>query len=227
VLAPLGLLALSIFSSAVYRVCLRPSESRWGFLRVGADEARIALLTVIFTGLWALYLFAVTLIGGVLSAAVASLGSQASLLFAAIFIVGVLCLTVFLAVRLSLAAPQTFAERRISIFDSWALTRGHFWKMLGAYALAFALVLIVWLLSAFITQGLLVALHGGNLVAARSAGTNMSTLAAYFTPQTVIVLAFNALLNALFYGLQFSPGTVIYQELVQSAGGGRAAKAFT
>ena len=37
-------------------------------------------------------------------------------------------------VRLSLSSAMTFDKKRVELFASWALTKGQFWNMLGAYA---------------------------------------------------------------------------------------------
>lgn len=48
---------------------------------------------------------------------------------------GVFVFLIWLAVRLSLASPLTFDTRRVRVFGSFALTRGRFWSLLGAYLL--------------------------------------------------------------------------------------------
>ena len=43
---------------------------------------------------------------------------------------------IYVGVRLSLAGPATCAEGRLVVFESWTMTHGHFWRLLGAYVLA-------------------------------------------------------------------------------------------
>ena len=38
---------------------------------------------------------------------------------------------IWLLVRLSLAVPMTLAEKRIVLFDSFSLTKRHFWPLIG------------------------------------------------------------------------------------------------
>ena len=63
---------------------------------------------------------------------------------------GVLGVAVFVVVRLSLAPVATFAERRLVVFESWSLTRGHFWQLFAAYALAVACIVTIWVLVVFV-----------------------------------------------------------------------------
>lgn len=51
-------------------------------------------------------------------------------------LLGFLCVVIWLAVRLTLYAPATVAEGRMRVFESMALTKGRFWKLLGALILA-------------------------------------------------------------------------------------------
>ena len=47
----------------------------------------------------------------------------------------VIGLSMWVGVRLSLLSPQTFAEGRINVRESWVLTHGHFWGLLGMFVL--------------------------------------------------------------------------------------------
>ena len=45
-----------------------------------------------------------------------------------LFVYGVV---IWVSLRLSMAAPMTFAERKLRIFESWELTKGHTLSLLG------------------------------------------------------------------------------------------------
>jgi hypothetical protein len=69
---------------------------------------------------------------------------------------------IWLGVRLSLIAVETFAERRFHLTAYWPLTKGRFWYLLAAYFLCF---LIVFALSVgfFMVGGLIFALANPDL----------------------------------------------------------------
>ena len=50
-------------------------------------------------------------------------------------------LDVWLGVRLSLIAVETFSERRFHLTAYWPVTRGRFWYLLAAYFLFFLVFL--------------------------------------------------------------------------------------
>ena len=45
---PAGLIVIAVWSAAVYRAVLRPADNRFWYLRLGADELRLALLMLIY-----------------------------------------------------------------------------------------------------------------------------------------------------------------------------------
>lgn len=156
-LAVLGIMAAlmvvaSIQLSAVYRAVLRPQDRGLAYLRLGGDELRqIGLMLLMFV-------FFVVVFGGLITGWVwgmiyADLGEGANVALGILGGVIFLVLLILLSVRLSMAAPMTFAERRIRFFGSWGLTRGHFWPLVGMYILAAIFCVIVSLALDAIAQG--------------------------------------------------------------------------
>jgi len=138
VLVPV-LLALWVMNTAtVFRAVLRPGEHGWHLFKLGSDEARIAVFSALAT-------LAVIVLGGVPAMLLLALFQP---IFAAapglnwfIALAGTLAtvsLEIWIAVRFSLAPVETFAEKRFPIGIYWSLTRGHFWRLFGAYLLVVA-----------------------------------------------------------------------------------------
>ena len=142
VLLVTSLLVNAMLVTAVNRAILRPDEPSAGYLRLGADELRqVVLMLAIGIPMLVFYLIAL-LIAGLLSSLLPGIG----------FLVGTVLFVVMIAVplvRFSLAGAQTFDSRAIRILDSWTLTKGRFWPLLGAYALAWLMVVGLVLAFAF------------------------------------------------------------------------------
>ncbi|MFZ5670625.1 MAG: hypothetical protein ACOY4K_14145 [Pseudomonadota bacterium] len=152
------LLFTAVTITAVYRAVLRPSERGLGYIRIGGDEGRqILLMLLIFVV--AISAMLAALVALALATALTPDPWKALALFAG----GVVCalLFVWVNVRLSLAAAQTFAERRVDLFGSWALTRGRFWPLLGMWLLSFVLALVVSMVFSAISYLPLVVTPGG------------------------------------------------------------------
>ncbi len=140
----LFLLVWAMTTVAVYRAVLRPAERSFFFLRLGADELRLGIMTVVSFLL-------VLVFGGapayLLLVLVSPLMQAMPMLARDIATVGALatvCVDIWLGVRLSLIAVETFAERRFHLTAYWPLARGRFWYLLTCY---FACFLIVFALS--------------------------------------------------------------------------------
>lgn len=217
---PAGLLVIAVTSAAVYRVVLRPSDSRFGYLRLGRDELRLALLMLVYLVLAVGFTFVVTLVAGLLAAGAGALGGAAGTLLGVLIGLATLGFIVFVAVRLSLAGPMTFAERRLRVFESWSVTRGNFWRLLGAYVLAIVLALIVALLALVIYVALAAVTVGGDLSqVGRVFAPDTTSIGAYFTPAMLIYLVFGAFLGAVQNAVIYAPPAVAYRELAGAGEG--------
>ena len=219
---PAGLLVIAVTSAAVYRIVLRPEDDRFAYLRLGADELRLVGLMLIYLVLAIGFTFVVTLAAGLLAAGASMLGGGAGALIGVLIGIGTLAFMIFVMVRLSLAGPMTFAQGRLKVFESWPLTRGHFWRLLGAYALALALTFVVLLLALVIYAALAAITAGGDLSeVGRVFAPDMSSAGAYFTTSMVIYLLFGAFLGAVQNAVLYAPPAVAYRAL--SGGEDRAA----
>jgi hypothetical protein len=218
-LLPIGLAMIAVWSAAVYRVVLRPSDTGLGYMKLGADELRLALLMFIYILLSMGLIFVITFAVGLLSVFAKSAIGAAGPLLGLLIWLGAMALVVYVAVRLSLAGPQTFAEQRLRLFDSWRLTRGHFWKLFGAYVLSVILALVVVLLGMVIYAAVAAVLTGGNLEAVgRVFQPDMTSVAAYFTPAMLIYAVFGAFLGAVQNAVIYAPAAMAYRVLAAGEG---------
>lgn len=213
----LGLAVLSIMAAAVYRLIFRHDDTRFGYLRLGADELRLMGLTLIYIGLTIALVVGVSMVAAIVVAlvAMAAPAAQAFMsLVATVFSFGVV---IFVLVRLSLAPVATFAERRLSIFESWGLTRGHFWPLLGAYVLAFACIFVIGLLILIVfsaVAGAIMLVSGGQLSdVGGMLKPEAGSLRSYFSIGIIAYMLVSSVFSALYNAVIAAPGAVAYQQL--------------
>jgi len=219
-LAPAMLLSI-VYSLALYAVMLaavnrmiqRPADDRSAYLRLGQDEVQQGItLILVNLLLLGLYLCAAVAYGVLLAIGFAAGGVVAGLL-GLIGFVGLACLLIYVAVRLSLASAITFDTGRVAVRASWAMTKGHVGGLLGAYLLSAIMSVIVYLLFMTIIAAVGAIVSGGITGLGGLFEPDMSSLKAFFTPVGLVRAAFAGVVSVLTTLILFSPVPTIYQAL--------------
>ena len=211
-LIPLSLVAGGILNAAVARAVLTPSDSAFGYLRLGADELRVIAVSLILS----LVMTAVAMVGfgvaGGLAGVAVAAGQNALYLLVVLVGLATVAVLVWLALRLSLAVPITVAEKRIAPFASFALTKGRSLPILGMGVIAFVMSLLVGLLVDII--GTPATLMTGTLEGLGSL-QGESTLAIIQQAWPVLVTwgVINAVMSALQLAVLYAPFSVAYRDI--------------
>lgn len=214
----MGFAVQCVMVTAVYRIVLRHADHGFGYLKLGADEVRLGLLTLIYFCIAVALLMGVSIVAGVVVLLASKLGPVVADLVGLGVFVFALGLLVYVAVRLSLAPAITFDLKRLAVFESWAITRGAFWRLLGAYLLAVACMFVVTILALSLFFALVLIVNGGDAVAAaRMAKPDETSIGAYFTPVSVPYLVLAAALTAIYYPVVAAPAAVAYRALTGRA----------
>lgn len=148
----------AVLSAAILRVRMTPGPHPWGGLRLGGGELRLlaAKLLVVAAA------FVVEILVSLVAASLEGVGVPALAGLA----VGLALLMAPLMIRLSLAGVVSQAEGRINPARSFQLTGPLFWRLLGAYVLLGAIMLVILVLVTIIFTALLGAVTlsaGGNM----------------------------------------------------------------
>jgi hypothetical protein len=182
----------SVITVAIMRAVIRPDERRYAFMRIGKEEGRQFIVALVG---WVVALVVTALPSAVLvlvGAGLISLGAvQTNRWVEVLGAIAVAGLSIWFGIRLSLLSITTFAEGKLDLRRTWALTDRHFWHLLGMYAVAFVLTLLV-SVAQTVVAGLILAMSGGvsNLVMAALSGlANLLLAPFFFTIQMVILTA--------------------------------------
>jgi hypothetical protein len=220
VLLPLSLIASAMIYAAVSRAVLRPGESAFGYLRLGMDEVRVLVVSmVLFFVFMALMVVASGIIGAVIGMTVAA-EMPALWLLVVLLILAAIGASIWLAVRLSLAIPITMAERRIAIFDSFGFTRGRFWPLLGMALLAWVMSVVVGLLGSLVAMPLQFATGGGMMALEGLEDESLQVILQSAWPAIAAWILINAVMSALQVAVVYAPFSAAYRDM---KGGGSEA----
>ena len=198
--AALALPFFAVVFAAIYRAYLKPEDSRAFFLRLGAQEAAILALILALNLMVLVGLSFGAAVVALLASMIATVDAAAGSLAEAVGLGALLAFVLWGVVRLSLAWPVSFRAARPVLLRSWGLTRGHGWKLLSAYVIAEALMLVVGVL----VLGICASLSGAMLVAIGrpldqlpDALRPAMAVVEVFRPAPLLFSAFEALLLAL------------------------------
>lgn len=226
IIVPLAVVYYSMTRAAPVRAILHDDRrDRWGYLRLGADELRV-FATIFVVGC---IKFAVQL---VVSIPVGML----SLLFAALIrnavnpspfgqivaqqAAGILAwpVLIFFFLKFVLAVPQTLATGRISIFDSWVLTRGRLWRMFLSYVIVTAIALVVGLITAVLVVGVVGGVAGFGVFSVfgklqSNPQEALRQLTALIIPLGISLTIISAIVSPFFTALYSCPAAYIYRTI--------------
>ena len=217
VLMPVSLIASAMIYAAVARAVLRPGESAFGYLRLGMDEVRVLVVSVVlFLVFMALIFVSSGLIGVVIGMTVAA-EAPALWLLVVLLVLGAIALFAWLSVRLSLAIPITMAERRIAIFDSFGFTKGRFWPLLGMALLAWFLSMVVGLLGSLVAMPLQLATGGGMTALEGLEDESLQVILQAAWPAIAAWIVINAVMSALQVAVVYAPFSAAYRDIKGAA----------
>ena len=122
---------------------------------------------------------------------------------------------IWIMVRLSLALPITVAEKRLAIIDSWKVTRGHAWGLVGMTIQAFILSMVVSLLGWIIFMPLMFLMGGGlsDLEGASLEGAPPMELLSALGPMAIVAAIWLALISALQLAIMYAPYAAAYRDI--------------
>lgn len=206
---PLSMLFSAVLSTGVARAVIRPQEGRFGYLRLGRNELRI-LLAMLAVGL---LMLGVTVggmgVASVLGGLAAEMNTPLLILPAVLVGLATVGVSIWLAVRLSLVVPISFAEEKIALKESWVMSKGRFWPLLGMAVLAGVMSMLVGLLGSIVIAPLNL-IFGGLESLAGAETTNIATLFVKFWPALLVWGVVNALLSAAQAAIIYAPFSAAY-----------------
>lgn len=208
---PVSMIVSAILMAAISRAVLSSGTGSFGNIRLGMDEFRVFVVTLvicILTAIVATVAFVLAAaIGGFAIAAMEGWGG----LVMALAMLAAAAFVIWLCVRWSLAVPITVAEKRFAFFDSFDLTRGRFWPLLGMALIAGVMACVIALLASVVTAPL--SMMGGMSMFGKM-GDDAVEMMRNFDPTSPWMLA-SAVVNAIVYALTvavlYAPFTAAYK----------------
>ena len=224
VFLPFSFVVTTMVLCAIFRAVLRPEDKGLAYLKLGGDELRVFAVVVVMT---ILALVAEGVVAGVLMVAVGAVykaNQAAGVLAGVVATVVFVCLAIWVVVRLSLAYAMTFAEKRIRIFESWALTRGKFWPMFGMYALTAAICFGVFIALYLVVIIVFLIGMGPAIMSATNGQTpNLATAGPMVVVGAVVAFVVGVIGMSLIYTILYAPQAAAYRQLT---GDTKAAEVF-
>jgi hypothetical protein len=211
-LGPLVLVMGAVLNAGIARSVIRPAEKAFGYLRLGIDELRVLVVTLVLM----IAIYAVWLVGATVTIALGILAytSGVAVLWIAVVLLGiaVVGLVVWLMLRFSLAVPIVVAERRWAFFDSFALTRGRSLSLLGMAVIAGVMSILVSLLGGIVAMPVEL-LTGGTANLVGLEGKSLPEIITAAWPMITAWIVINSILSALQLAVLYAPFSAAYRDI--------------
>lgn len=219
ILLPVSLLSSAVMSAAIARSVLYPTQKALGYLRFGADELRVLAVSV---GLGIIFIVLMGLIWGMTFAlGAAAVNTPVLWLIVVVFFLVAWAAFIWLLVRLSLAVPMTLAEKRIVLFDSFRLTKRHFWPLIGMAIIAGVMSFVVSMLGSLVLMPIQL-MSGGMERLATVEGLNLVGMLQQAWPAILSYVVVNAIISALQVAVIYAPFSAAYRDIAGRTGPGLA-----
>ena len=208
----LNLLAVTLVSCAIYRAVLEPERKAFGYLRVGMQElwvlASMLALGVVLVAVLITSSVAVGLVGQAVGA-----GTWLGGLILFLASCGAVALVIWVALRLSMAAPMSFAQRRFRLAEAWPLTHGQGWRLFGVALGLAAMILLIQMVLATLSQALGFGSAFARIDDLRAFLADPAAHLARMGPSLAGLVLMQVLVSALSFTLWAAPFAEIYREL--------------
>lgn len=213
-LLPVSIIVSAMLMAAVARAVLNPRAGGFGYLRLGMDELRVFVVTLVL-GILMLGAWIALCIGfAVLATIAGTTGAQWMWLVVVLGVLAGVAAIIWLAVRLCLAVPITVAENKFAFFDSFGLTRGRFWPLFGMAVITIVMVIVVQLLMGIVTMPLGIMTGQQMWTFGGNQDPEMLRSALDITNPWVIASALaEAVLYALTVGVMYAPFAAAYRDI--------------
>lgn len=209
---PLGIIFGAVMNAAIVRSVVSPQSDAFGYMRLGMDEVRTAVVTLVLTILSILVSGLVFGLVGIMFGFAAAAEMPLLVLAGVVATIGGLVLMAWLAARLSLAVPITVAEKRIAIFDSWGLTKGRTWPIIGMAIIAFVMTVVVSLLGSLIFLPLTMMVGAMNDWTALE-GMTLPEILAAVGPALAVSILVQAVMSSLQLAVVYAPFSAAYRDI--------------
>ncbi len=217
-----GTLAKAVIAAAVFRIILEPEQKGFAYLRLGAQELWLALVFLVMGVLAYIVcmaaVFMVAILAGLAYVAGAMSNPQAGV--AACILVAILAgvaatgAVVWAMLRLSMAGPMSFSQRKFLLFESWSFTRGQAWPLLGMVLLLGLIVIALEIVVYGVAAVGILAFGAGLLPMFQGlADQPPEAWARVLWPFVAVIAVVGALLAGPALALVFAPWASAYRDL--------------
>lgn len=216
-----GLITRVVLTGAIFRAILEPSAGSWAYMRLGIAEVMMALVVIVLGILLGLSVGVAAVVVFAICVAIWQ-ASHPAAIGVGVMMGLVLGITlVWVLLRLSLAAPMSFAEKNFRLFESWRVTKGNSLRLL---LVALIVVIILSVLEMLIAAIAVITVTLAIRLGAAADAVSEPSIRAFFSqpvstwlpqvlPWAVGVGLIGSLVGAIFLAIATAPWAEAYRQL--------------